>query len=148
MNAPEVKPIPEELRALDPANDSPPPGGEGAGSPPPGPPPGVTPGLDSAMRAAAMLVDFLAGAVADRWPAAAYSVEEKTAAAAVLAPVFVKHNITPAWLEKWKEEIAAGFVIGGLAWTGYKRVQAAGAVRAADGARPVEGVIIPDKTAA
>jgi uncharacterized membrane protein YebE (DUF533 family) len=70
------------------------------------------------------VVGIIADAVAARWPATAYTADERMAAAAVLAPVFVKHGITPAWLEKWREEIAAAMTIGGLAYVGYQRVQA------------------------
>jgi hypothetical protein len=111
--------------------------------PPPGdqaaPPNGAE--LQAAMGAASMLVGFVADTVAARWPATAYTAEERLAAAAVLAPVFVKHGITPAWLEKWREEIAAAMAIGGLIYVGYQRVQAA---RAAPGpATPPAGEVIP-----
>ena len=102
------------------------PGGEGA--PPPGsaPSPGASDGeREAAGHAAGLVVDALAGLVSKRWPETAYTAEEKTAAASVIAPLFIKYGITPAWLERWREEMAAGLVIGGLAYAGYSRVRAA-----------------------
>lgn len=123
--------------------------GQGAGAPPPG---GAAPPADDKLRlaahAAGLVCGFLFEGAAKQWPATAFTPEEKASAVAVLTPVFRKYDVTPAWLEKYQEELAAAVVIGGLAWTGYQRQRAAHAAGAPDRAQPVEGVVIPSKAPA
>lgn len=87
-------------------------------------------------RVAVLVVGGLAKVVAARWPATAYTAEDQSLAVAVLVPVFLKYGVTPAWLKRWEEEIAAGLVIGGLAWQGFQRAEAAKPAPARDGAAP------------
>lgn len=101
----------------------------GAESPAGAAPGGERPGVSDAEReAAGTVATFVVGTLADmvgkRWPATAYTPDEKAAAVAVLVPVFVKYGITPAWLERWRVEVTAGVTFSSLAFVGYQRVKA------------------------
>jgi hypothetical protein len=87
-----------------------------------------------------MIVNAIAGMVAQQWPATAYTTDEKAAAATVLVPVFVKYHITPAWLERYREEFAVVWVWGGLGVKGYQRARAA-----RPAAKPGGGVGLDDE---
>ena len=126
-----------ELRSLDPALE-PPPGAAGAGQGEPGAA-GATDGdRSAAMGLSAMVVAILAAGIARRWPATAYTAEEKESLSLVLCPVLLKYGLTAAWLEKYRAEAALLGTLLMLAKTGMDRVTAA--APAAPGPSP-EGAV-------
>jgi NhaP-type Na+/H+ or K+/H+ antiporter len=78
-----------------------------------------------AMGLASVVVGVLAGGVAKRWPATAYTDPEKESLAVVLAPLLMKWGLNAAWLARWREEATALGVLAQLGLIGYQRVQAA-----------------------
>lgn len=121
-------PVSDELRALDPSIN--PIGGGDA-------PGGAQPAGDTlaagapdadrmgAMGLALMVVSVIDAGVAKRWPATAYTGEEKQTLAVVIAPLFMKWGFSAAWFQRWREEATALGVLAQLALVGYQRVQAA-----------------------
>lgn len=83
-----------------------------------------------ALGLAQMGVELVAGLVGRRWPVLVYSPEQKTTAAAVLVPVLVKYDLSPAWLDKYKEEFAAGAFFAGLVIESVRKVREAEAAAA------------------
>lgn len=124
-------PVPDELAALDPARAQDAPAGDRSSPAAPG---AVTAPAESlktaAANAAVLVVAIVSAGIAQRWPVGAFTEEEKTALVAVLVPLFVKYAITPAWLEKWQEEIAAVVVVGGTGYGVFSRIKAAAAKNA------------------
>jgi hypothetical protein len=78
-----------------------------------------------AMGLASMVVNVLGAGVAKRWPATAYTDQEKESLSVVLAPLLMKWGLNAAWLARWREEATAFGVFAQLALVGYQRVQAA-----------------------
>jgi hypothetical protein len=123
-------PVSDELAALDPSLA--PPGGLNGDAPGAAQPGGDTAaaGVSDADRMGAMglasvVVGVLAGGVAKRWPATAYTDPEKESLAVVLAPLLMKWGLNAAWLARWREEATALGVLAQLGLIGYQRVQAA-----------------------
>lgn len=83
---------------------------------------------DGALVVSAKCVDMAAGAVSAIFPCLQYGPETRAQGTEVLAPLFLKYGAGDSWLfayvEKWKEEIAAGMFFGGLIVASYKIVKA------------------------
>jgi hypothetical protein len=77
------------------------------------------------MVLASLVVGVIGQGIAKRWPATAYTLEEKQSLSIVLAPLFVKYGFNAAWLARWRAEFSALGVFAQLALVGYQRVQAA-----------------------
>jgi hypothetical protein len=126
----DLPPLSGEFSRLDPSLESvtdqaaPGAGGSQSSQAPGGDP--HTDGDRNAMMTVAMLVvAALAAAVARKWPATAYTSEEKEALALVLVPVLLKWDLRYAWLIKWREEAALVGTLAMLATTGLDRMVAA-----------------------
>jgi hypothetical protein len=78
-----------------------------------------------AMGLASTVVNVIGAGVAKRWPATAYTDQEKESFSIVLAPLLMKWGLNAAWLARWREEATALGVLAQLAMLGYQRVQAA-----------------------
>lgn len=89
-----------------------------------------------AMGLASMVVGVIGAGIAKRWPATAYTDQEKESLSVVLAPLFVKYGFNAAWLARWRAEFSALGVLAQLGLVGYQRVQAA-PPPAADPAAPL-----------
>lgn len=83
---------------------------------------------DGALVVSEKCVDMAAGLVNKFFPCLQYGPETRAEGAAVLAPLFLKYGAGDSWLfayiEKWKEEIAAGMFFGGLIAASYQIVKA------------------------
>jgi len=135
----DAPPLSPELAALDPSRAPP---GDAAADARPGPD-GAAPGVSDAdrmgaMGLASMVVNVIGAGVAKRWPATAYTEQEKESFAIVLAPLLMKWGINSAWLARWREELTALGVLAQLGMVGYQRVQAAAPPPAADPAGAVD----------
>jgi len=83
-------------------------------------------------KEAAALTDLAAQAVEALWPAVGISPDTRQKFAGKLAPVLKKHNLSSLF-GRWAEEFDLGIFFCGLAYGGYKAVQADKVARGAQG---------------
>lgn len=79
----------------------------------------------SHIEEAGKIVDLIAWAVEKIFPVLGYREETKKEAAAKLAPLMEKYNITDTVLGKWGAEIEAGMFFGGLVYASIQAVKTA-----------------------
>lgn len=74
---------------------------------------------------AGKLVDLVAWGMSKLFPVIEYTEETKTEAAAKLAPLLQKYNLSSELLNKWGAEFEAGLFFGGLAVASYQAIKQA-----------------------
>lgn len=74
---------------------------------------------------AGKLVDLIAWGMGKIFPAIEYTEETKAEAAAKLAPLLQKYNLSSELLNKWGAECEAGLFFGGLAVASYQAIKQA-----------------------
>ncbi len=81
----------------------------------------------SALAVSVMAVNFVADAVETGFKCLRYGPETRREGAEKIAPLLLKYGVSGGvlgeWLERWKEEIAAGMFFGGVIWASVKAVR-------------------------
>ena len=81
----------------------------------------------SALMVSAQAVNFVADVAEARFECLRYGPETRQQGAEKIAPLLIKYGISGGvlgeFLERWKEEIAAGMFFGGVIWASVKAVK-------------------------
>lgn len=77
-----------------------------------------------AIGIASIIVSLSANAAVIAYPCLSFDDAVKGQAVGVLVPVLMKYDVGSAFLERWKEEFAAGAFFAGVIFSAYQTVQA------------------------
>lgn len=77
-----------------------------------------------AVGIASIMVQLLARGAVIAYPCLSFDDAVKGEAVNVLVPVLTKYNVSSEFLDRWKEEFAAGMFFAGVIFGSYQTVQA------------------------
>ena len=77
-----------------------------------------------AVGIASIAVQIAASAAVTAYPCLSFDDALKGQAVSVLVPVLVKYDVSSAFMERWKEEFAAGAFFAGVIFSAYQTIQA------------------------